>query len=87
MLKKCDILNNNSQFSKWEKNAHYCKMTSVMAFEGVTSRLRLEDATNTVNICYTVRLLVGILQCIGGNSEEAEDFKCIFIAYCVLQSK
>ena len=55
-----------------------------------------------VNICDTVKLLVGILQCNGGKLEEAEDFKCVFccllcvriedfkcvfVVYCVLESK
>ena len=40
-----------------------------------------------VNICDTVKLLVGILQCNGRKLEEAEDFKCVFVVYCVLESK
>ena len=31
-----------------------------------------------VNLCDTVQLLAGILQCNGGKLEEAEDFKCVF---------
>ena len=49
-------------------------MTSVMALDGVTSFLRLKDVTN---------LFAGILQCNGGKLEEAEDFKCVFVVYCV----
>ena len=30
-----------------------------------------------VNVCDTVQLLAGILQCNGGKLEEAEDFKCV----------
>ena len=31
-----------------------------------------------VNICDTVKLLVGFPQCNGGKLEKAEDFKCVF---------
>ena len=40
-----------------------------------------------VNVCDTVKLLAGILQCNGGKLEEAGDFKCVFVVYCVLESK
>ena len=36
-----------------------------------------------VNVCDTAQLLEGINQCNGGKLEEAEDFKCVFIVYCV----
>ena len=36
-----------------------------------------------VNAC---DVLVGVLQCNGGKLEEAEDFKCVFAVYCVLES-
>ena len=29
----------------------------------------------------------GVLQCNGGKLEEAEDFECVFVVYCVLESK
>ena len=32
-----------------------------------------------VNVCETVKLLAGLLQCNGGKLEEAEDFKCVFV--------
>ena len=35
------------------------------------------DVTNTS------KLLEGNLQCNGGNFEEAEDFKCVFVVSCV----
>ena len=41
-------------------------MMSVMVLDDVTSFLRLKDVTNTnvqVNVCDTVQLLAGILQC------------------------
>ena len=58
-------------------------MTSFMALGGVTSFLRLKDVTN----CDVVEVLAGVLQCNGGKLEEAEDFKCVFVVYCVLESK
>ena len=42
----------------------YCKMTSAMAFDGVTLQIQ-------VNVCNTVQLLAEILQCNGGKLEEA----------------
>ena len=32
-------------------------------------------------------ILAGVLQCNGGNLEEAEDFKHVFVVYSVLESK
>ena len=40
-----------------------------------------------VNVCDVVLVLVGVLQCNGGKLEEAEDFECVFVVYCVLESK
>ena len=40
-----------------------------------------------VNICDTVQLLAEFPLKNGGKLEEAEDFKCIFVDYCVLESK
>ena len=62
-------------------------MTSVMAFDGVTSFLRLKDIQKHVNVCEAVRHLAGFLQGNGGKLEEAEDFKSVFIVYCVFESK
>ena len=62
-------------------------MTSVMALNGVTSFLRLKELQIHVNVCDTVQLLAGILQCNAGKLEETEDFKCVFVIYCVLESK
>ena len=48
-------------------------MTLVIALDGGTSLLRLKDVTKLhVNVCDTVHLLAGILQCNGGKLEEAE---------------
>ena len=65
----------------------YCKMTSVMALDGLTSFYSRKTLQIHVNVCDTVKLLTGILQGNGGNLEEAEDFKCVFVVYCVLESK
>ena len=40
-----------------------------------------------VNVCDTVQLLAGFPQCNGGKFEVAKDFKCVFVVYCVLESK
>ena len=40
-----------------------------------------------VNVCDTVQLLAGIIQSNRGKLEEAEDFKCVLIVYCVLELK
>ena len=60
----------------------YSKMTSIVALDSVTSFLHLKDVP-----CDTVQVLAGFLQCNGGKLEEAEDFKCVFVDYCVLESK
>ena len=56
-------------------------MTSVVALDGVTS-LQLY-----VNVCDIVQPLAGIRQYNGGKLEEAEDFKCVIVVYCELESK
>ena len=58
-----------------------------MALNDVRSFLSLKDVTNTCYVCDTVQLLVVFLQCKGGKLEEAEDFNCVFVIYCVLESK
>ena len=65
----------------------YCKMTSFMVLEGVTLFLHLKDVKIHVHVCDIVYLLAGILKCNGRKLEEAEDFKCVFVVYCVLESK
>ena len=60
-------------------------MTSVMALDGVTSFNAGKTLQIHVNICNTVQLLVGFPQCNGRKLEEAEDFKSIFVVYCVLE--
>ena len=62
-------------------------MTSVMAFDGVTSFLRLKDVETHVNVCETVQRLAGFLQRNGGKSEATEDFKSVFIVHCEFESK
>ena len=57
-------------------------MTSVMAFDGVTSFWRLNDVKKHVNVCETVRRLARFLQRNGGKAKETEDFKSVFSVYC-----
>ena len=62
-------------------------MTSLMALDGVTSFLRLKDVTI---ICKGMRRsprIGGSSQCNGGKLGEAEDYECVFVVYCVLESK
>ena len=55
-----------------------------MALDGVRSFLNLKD----VKVCKTVQLYMGgVPQSSGGKLEEAENFKCTFVVYCVLASK
>ena len=86
------INNNNSQFWNREESKLY-----MMSF--VTAKWRqwcirqcnivftLERCLNTCNLCDTVQLLAEICQCNGGKLEVAEGFKCVFVVYCVLESK
>ena len=62
-------------------------MTSFVALDGVTSFYALKTLQLHVNLCDVVLVLVGVLQCNGGKLKEVEDFKCVFVAYCVLESK
>ena len=54
-----------------------CKMASFTALNSITSFLRLKDVQLLVNMCNTVQLLAGFLQCNGVKLEEAEEFKCV----------
>ena len=65
----------------------YCKMTSVMALDGVTLLLRLIVVTNTSKRMQHSQTIGEILQCNGEKLDEAEDFKCVFVIYCVLELK
>ena len=64
---------------------YHCEMTSFMALDGVTSFYAWKTLQIYVKARDTVQLLAGILQSNGGRVEEAEDFKCVFIVYCVLE--
>ena len=61
-------------------------MTSFMALDGVTLFLRLKDVTIT---CKRMQrsLSITVLQYNDGKLEEAEDLECVFVVYCVLESK
>ena len=59
-----------------------------MALEGVTSFLRLKDVTITCKRMGRSLSIGGSSSVqIGGKLEEAEDFECVFVVYCVLESK
>ena len=62
-------------------------MTSVMGLDGVTSFMCLKDVTITCKRIRPSPTIMGFLHCDGGKLEEAEDFKCVFIVYCVLELK
>ena len=62
-------------------------MTSFMALDDVTSFYAWKTLQIHVNVCDVVYVLVGVLQCNGGKLEEAEYFKCVFVVYCVIESK
>ena len=63
------------------------EFSPLMVSDGVTSFYARKMLQIHVNVCDTVQLLAGILQYNGGKLEEAEDFKCVFVIYCVLESK
>ena len=48
---------------------------------------RKESNQTKKQICDTVQLLAGFPQCNGRELEEVEEFKCIFVVYCVLELK
>ena len=58
-------------------------MMSVVALDGEC----LKTLHIHVNVCDTVQLLARFLQCNCRKLEEAEDFNCVFVVYCVLESK
>ena len=62
----------------------YWKMTSFVAVDGVSPFLRLKDVTNTRKRMQRSLSIGGSFQCNGGKLAEAEDFKCVFVVYCVL---
>ena len=62
-------------------------MMSYMALDGVTSFLRLKDVTITCKRMRRSLNIGGSSSVNGGKLEEAEDFECVFVVYCVLESK
>ena len=62
-----------------------CKMTSFMALDGVMSFYAWKTLQIHVSRCNTVQLLAGIIKCNGRKLEETEDFKWVFVLYCVLE--
>ena len=47
----------------------------------------MKAVTNTRKCMRDSPTIVTFLQCNGGTLEEAEDFKCVCVIYCVLESK
>ena len=48
---------------------------------------RLKTSHIHVNVFDTVQQMAGFLTSNGGKLDEAEDFKCVFVVYCVFESK
>ena len=70
----------------------HCKMIKSDVSNGVTRCnvvLMLERRYRYihVNVCETVQLFVGFLQCNGGKFENAKVFKGVFVVYFVFESK
>ena len=62
-------------------------MTSVMALDRVTLFLLLKGVTYSCKHMRHSPTIGRVLQYNGGKVEEAVDFKCAFVVYCVLESK
>ena len=60
-------------------------LAAILGLDRLTSLLRLLHIH--VNLCDTVPLLAGFVQSNERKLEEAEDFKCVFVIFCVLESK
>ena len=65
----------------------YLKMTSFIALDGVTPFLLFKDVTNTRKRLRRSLSIGGSSSVQWRNLEEPEDFKCVFVVYCVLESK
>ena len=61
------------------------RIMSVMGLDGVTSFSTLKRQIH-VNVCETIKLLAGFLKCNGRKLEEAKDFKCVFVFYCLFEA-
>ena len=62
-------------------------MTSVYALDGVMPFLRLKEGTNTSKHMQYSLTNGETASMHGEKLEEAEDFKCVFLIYFVLESK
>ena len=58
-----------------------------MALDGITSFLCSKGVTITCKRMRRSLVLARVLQCNRGQLEEAEDFECVFVFYCVLELK
>ena len=65
----------------------YWKTMSFMTLDSVTSFLHLKNVTNACKRMRHSLSIGGVLQCNGGKLEEAEDLKCVFVVYFVLELK
>ena len=64
----------------------YCKMTLTMALDGVMLLLPLKDVTNTSK-CMQHSPTIGGNSSVQWQKVESEAFKCVFVVYCLLESK
>ena len=62
-------------------------MTSFIAIDGVASFLHLKDVTIICKRMGRSLSIGGVLRCNCVKMEEAENFECVFVVYCVLESK
>ena len=62
-------------------------MMSFIMLDGATSLLCLKDVTNTCKRMQLSLRIGGSSSVQWGNLEEADEFKCVFVVYCVFESK
>ena len=62
-------------------------MTSVVALDDVASIFMLERCTYSCKRMRYSPIIGGISSVQWRKLEETEDFECVFIVYCVLESK
>ena len=62
-------------------------MTSIVAFDGVTSFLCLKDVTYSCKCMQHSQTIGEICSVHGGKLEEAEDCRYVLVTNCVLESK
>ena len=65
----------------------YCKMTSIVVFDSVTSFLCLKGVTYSCKHMRYSPTIGEISSVHDGKLEETEEFNCVFVVYCELESK